>query len=107
LAANERATGTSEDLAKIAVAEDATEKQLPVTPSGRRTEEREYSVGGERVGMREFYDNGKLAEERLYRNGKLHGVMRQFHLTGKLFAERPYRNGVLDGEFRFGTKTAN
>jgi antitoxin component YwqK of YwqJK toxin-antitoxin module len=91
----------AKDLRTIAIPGDAREFLRGDTQSGRRTGQHEYSVGTERVGVREFYDNGKLAEERLYRHDKLHGVLRQYHLNGKLFAERPYRDGVMDGEFRF------
>jgi hypothetical protein len=62
----------------------------------------EYFVGGERVGLRYFHEDGSIAAEYTFRGDRKHGWTYHFDF-GELSSAEPFENGRPHGTaFQFG-----
>ncbi len=81
---------------RTAIPSHATEVVESRHPDGTR-ETASYFLGGEKVGLREWFEDGQLFFEYAMRNGVKHGPEYRFHENGVLMEKMGYRNGVLHG----------
>jgi hypothetical protein len=81
---------------KTSIPDDAEEVVASHHPNGAK-ESVSYFVGGEKVGLRQWDEEGRLEFESTMQGGVKHGPEYHFHPNGRLLEKESYHNGHLHG----------
>lgn len=57
----------------------------------------ETYIHGERIEVKEYYENNQISTEMLFKDGKIEGLVKYYYESGALRCTMHYKNGELEG----------